>query len=482
MGSNRSFRPIGSKGLTNTARKRAEYALRNSEAKLAGILAIAGDAIVSIDAGYRISLFNEAAERMFGHSPAEVLGQPIDVLIPARYHAAHQQHIERFATGRDIARRMGERQEVVGRRKNGEEFSTEASISKLDVGGERFYTVVLRDVTERKQAEYGLRNSEAKLAGILAIAGDAIVSIDAGYRISLFNEAAERMFGYSPAEVLGQPIDVLIPARYHAAHQQHIDRFATGPDIARRMGERQEVVARRKNGDEFPTEASISKLDVGGERFYTVVLRDITERKRAEKHQGQLVAELDHRVKNVLARVAAVAMYTGLGSSTMEELLQTLEGRIQSLSDAHVLLSHSRRKVVGLADLVHHQLAPYVNASNTAIDGPEVMLTAVATEAVAMVLYELVTNAAKYGALSTPQGRVSVTWASGSNGRLSEGIVIKWRETGGPLVATPKRSGYGTILVRDLIPHEIGGAVDLAFATEGVCCQIRLPPEQLTSR
>ena len=137
--------------------------------------------------------------------------------------------------------------------------------------------------TERKRAEYALRSSEAKLAGILAIAGDAIVSIDAKHRINHFNEAAERMFGYSPSEVLGQQIDILIPTRFHPAHQQHIERFASGPDIARRMGERQEVVGRRKNGEEFPTEASISKLDVGGERFYTVVLRDVTERKRAEK-------------------------------------------------------------------------------------------------------------------------------------------------------------------------------------------------------
>src|SRR5262245_6103060 len=164
---------------------------------------------------------------------------------------------------------MGERQEVVARRKDGDEFPTEASISKLDVGGERFYTVVLRDVTERKRAEYALRNSEAKLAGILAIAGDAIVSIDAGYRISLFNEAAERKFGYSPAEVLGQPIDVLIPTRFHAAHKHHIDRFASRPDIARRMFAYPTLVRPRKDGDEFPTEASISKLDVGGERFYT---------------------------------------------------------------------------------------------------------------------------------------------------------------------------------------------------------------------
>jgi len=342
--------------------------------------------------------------------------------------------------------------------------------------------VAARQLSEERHRVLVERSSEAKLAGILAIAGDAIVSIDAKHRINLFNAAAERMFGYSPSEILGQPIDILIPARFHTAHKQHIERFASGPAIARRMGERQEVAGRRKNGEEFPTEASISKLDVGGERFYTVVLRDVTERKRAEKLQGQLVAELDHRVKNVLARVAAVAMYTGQDSSTKEELLQNLEGRIQSLADAHVLLSHSRWKGVGLADLVRHQIAPYTNAGNTTNDGPEVMLTAGATEAVAMVLYELVTNATKYGALSTPQGRVSVTWSGGPNGRLSEGIVIKWQEIGGPLVTPPKRSGYGTNLIRRLIPHEIGGAVDLLFNAEGVSCTITLPAAHLPTR
>ena len=439
--------------------------------QISALLDSAPDATIFVDRAGTIVRANRQTERLLGYSAGELTDKPVGMLLP-------ELSPEYFFSERPTA---PTEPEPFAMAKDGHKIPVEISRNPIETDRDYVVCAALRDVTERKRAECALRNSEAKLAGILAIAGDAIVSIDASYRISLFNEAAERMFGYSPAEVLGQPIDVLIPTRFHAAHQHHIERFASGPDIARRMGEREEVVARRKNGDEFPTEASISKLDVGGERFYTVVLRDVTERKRAEKHQGQLVAELDHRVKNVLARVAAVAMYTGQGSSTMEELLQTLEGRIQSLSDAHVLLSHSRWKGVGLTDLVHHQLAPYVNASNTAVDGPEVMLTAVATEAVAMVLYELVTNAAKYGALSTPQGRVSVTWAGGSNGRSSEGIVIKWREMGGPLVAAPTRLSYGTKLIRDLIPHEIGGVVDLTFAKQGVSCIITLPPEQLTN-
>jgi len=209
---------------------------------------------------------------------------------------------------------------------------------------------------------------------------------------------------------------------------------------------------------------------------------DLIERDRTEGQQLLLIRELDHRVKNALARVAAVASYTSQDSSTKEELLNSLEGRIRSLADAHVLLSHSRWQGVGLFDLVRHQLDPYTNAGNTTIDGPKVSLTAAATEALAMVLYELVTNAVKYGALSMPQGRVFVTWVGGSNGRLSEGIVINWQETDGPLVTPPKRSGYGTNLIRDLIPHEIDGAVDLVFKAEGVRCTITLPAAHLVAK
>src|SRR5262245_48023160 len=154
-----------------------------------------------------------------------------------------------------------------------------------------------RDITARKRTEIGLQASEARLAGILEIAGDAIVSIDAKQRITLFNGAAERLFGYSRGEMLRQSIDLLIPARFRAAHRKHIEQFASGSDIARRMGERQEVVGQRKTGEEFPAEASVSKLTTSEGWIYTIVFRDISERKRAEERQRILVAELDHRVK-----------------------------------------------------------------------------------------------------------------------------------------------------------------------------------------
>ena len=178
---------------------------------------------------------------------------------------------------------------------------------------------VIIDITERKRTEIALQASEAKFAGILAIAGDAIISIDANHQITLFNEAAERLFGYLRAEILGQPIDLLIPTRFRAAHQLHILRFASDREIARRMADRRQVLGIRKNGEEFPTEASISKLKIGGEWVYTIVLRDVTERNRAEERQRGLAAELDHRVKNVLASVTAIVAHTRQESTTVAE-------------------------------------------------------------------------------------------------------------------------------------------------------------------
>jgi PAS domain S-box-containing protein len=203
--------------------------------------------------------------------------------------------------------------------------------------------------------------------------------------------------------------------------------------------------------------------------------RDITARKRAEQRQDMLAAELDHRVKNVLSRVAVAAMYTRQGSRSMDEFVRALDGRIQSMAAAHSLLSESRWHGVGLTDLVRHQLAPYANDANAAVSGPDVMLSAAETQALAMVIHELITNAAKYGALSTPSGSVSLDWDQMPGADGTPRLLMTWRETGGPPIPVPGRSGYGTSLIRDLIPHELGGKVELELAPTGVTCRIEIP-------
>jgi two-component sensor histidine kinase len=131
-----------------------------------------------------------------------------------------------------------------------------------------------------------------------------------------------------------------------------------------------------------------------------------------------------------------------------------------------------------LTDLLAQQLAPYTTDENTKISGSEVMLTAEATQALAMVFHELVTNAAKHGGLSSPCGGVSVHWDRHSSGDATAKLTIEWRESGGPAIVAPMQSGYGTNLIRGLIPHELGGTVDLEFTADGVNCRIEFPLKQ----
>jgi two-component sensor histidine kinase len=141
------------------------------------------------------------------------------------------------------------------------------------------------------------------------------------------------------------------------------------------------------------------------------------------------------------------------------------------------LLSQKGWRGVGLEALVRSQLAPYAADSNIAIHGTDVILTAAAIQAMGMVLHELVTNAAKYGALSVPTGRVTVSWERKPNGHATN-VVFAWREFGAPRIAVEPKSGYGTRLIRELVPHELGGTVDLEFAAEGVSCRIEFPLER----
>ena len=144
------------------------------------------------------------------------------------------------------------------------------------------------------------------------------------------------------------------------------------------------------------------------------------------------------------------------------------------MADAYALLSQNRWHGVDLTDLINRQLAPYASDANTTIGGPNVTLTVAATQALAMVLHELVTNATKYGALSTPFGRVEVNWNRGP-GEDAANLSIEWREIGGPAVAASPDCRYGVSIIRDLVAHELSGSVDLAFASSGVCCKIEIP-------
>ena len=209
---------------------------------------------------------------------------------------------------------------------------------------------------------------------------------------------------------------------------------------------------------------------------------DITERKQAEDQKGLLVAELDHRVKNTLACVAAMAEQTRATSNSMDEFLEVLRGRIRSLANTHSLLSLNRWQGVNLAELVRRELASCMRDGNTLIDGPAIDVGADSVQTIAIVLHELTTNAAKYGALSNGSGRISVRWHWRPDGGPPDGLVLEWFETGGPPVVAHSVPGYGTSVIRDLIPYELGGTVDYVLAADGVRCKLGIPAKWLSRR
>jgi len=151
---------------------------------------------------------------------------------------------------------------------------------------------LVSEITERMQTERAYQRSEGRLAGILDIAEDAIIVADINRTITLFNQGAVRLFGYDADEVLGQSLDLLLPERFRGEHSRHIETFARGPETARRMAQRLDVFGLKRDGTEFPAEASISKLTVGEDTTFTVILRDITERRQAERQLRSLTAQL----------------------------------------------------------------------------------------------------------------------------------------------------------------------------------------------
>ena len=237
-------------------------------------------------------------------------------------------------------------------------------------------------------------------------------------------------------------------------------------------------------GDELlwvETRCFISYDGEGRPKRVVGVSIDTTDRKHAEEHQSLMIAELDHRVKNVLACVEAVAQHTRDTAKSMDDFLQVLEGRLHSLANTHSLLSRNRWQGVSIAELVRSELAPCMKDGNTLIEGPEIVLCAEATQPVSMVLHELATNATKYGALSNGHGLVSVRWKYRSNGH-GKRLAIEWRETGGPPIASPSPSGYGTSVIHDLIPYELGGDVDYVLAPEGIRCKLEIPAKWFVGR
>lgn len=280
---------------------------RSLDADLAALVSSATDAIVTADHRGRILSWNPAACRIFGYEEEEVLGRSLTLLMPARFREAHEAGLARVVeTGE--TRVIGRTVELAGLRRDGSEFPLELSLSTWTEDGTRLFAGILRDVSERARLVRELTESRERMSAILDSATDAIVCADAGGRVVLWNPAAERILGHAPEDVVGRSLTTIVPERFRRAHEEGIARVSGGGP-RKIIGGTVEVAALRADGTEVPVELSLSTWSTEGERFYGGILRDVTERKRAERAVREAQEALEEKNQQLEALSAKLAKY-----------------------------------------------------------------------------------------------------------------------------------------------------------------------------
>lgn len=340
------------------------------------------------------------------------------------------------------------------------------------------------DITGRKRADAAVERSrlhaleqEQRLAATYEHAAIGISEVDSDGRFLRVNEAICAMTGYSRKELLAGKL-------FRFTHPDDAD-----PD---REGFRKQVAGElefysvekrfvRNDGRVIWLSVRSSPVRDADSRLQYVVrvVQDITERKAAERRQKLLMDELNHRVKNTLATVQSLASQTARGAHTPAAFREGFEGRLIALSKAHDQLTSHHWESADLRELLSGSLAPYVGAGQerVVLRGEDVVLRPRAVLTLAMAVHELTTNAAKYGALSAPAGRIEIQWrvVRANNGRPA--LHIDWIEQGGPPVADPQQRGFGSKLIEGSIVAELGGTAQLAFEAQGLRCAIVIPLE-----
>ncbi|HZH50769.1 MAG TPA: CHASE domain-containing protein [Microvirga sp.] len=330
------------------------------------------------------------------------------------------------------------------------------------------------ELEERRRAEEGLRESEERLLLALEAGRLGTWELDIG--------SGRRLLSPRSAEIFGVPADELLDREAWQAviHPGDRERIATAFQavLEGRAPYRAEFRVRSKGGGErwVSSQAVVHRDAAGAPRRVVGIHQDITDRKRWEEHQGLLINELNHRVKNTLATVQSIAGQTLRNASSMEQVREDLEGRLFALSRVHNVLTRESWEGANLREVVEQAVEPYRRHDDDRfhVAGEDVRLSPRMALAVALALQELATNAVKYGALSNATGVVRITWeiAGAATGRR---LVLRWEEAGGPAVNPPTRRGFGSRLIERSFAMELGGQARLEFRPEGVRCMVDAP-------
>ncbi|HET9067937.1 MAG TPA: PAS domain S-box protein [Amaricoccus sp.] len=431
-------------------------------------------AVCATDAEGRVEFCNDALVALFGRRPE--VGAARWEALPFMHPDGRAMRWEESALARALAGGAPVRVGALAVAEGGRRLELRSFAAPVrDGAGALAGGVEVILAVEDVDASGRVVNDLARLAAIVASSDDAIISKTLNGTVTSWNRSATRIFGYEPEEMIGQSITRIIPSELQVEEESILARLRRGERI-----DHFDTVRRAKDGRRVFVSLTVSPVrNAAGEIVgASKVARDVTDRKRAEELQQLLLGELSHRVKNTLAIIQAIARQSLRLEPEPRAFVESFTGRLQALARAHDVLVRGRMQRVELGELLREQVDFGAHDQRIGCSGPLVTLEAQAALQLALALHELSTNARKYGALSTPAGRLAVRWSTGTAADGREELRLEWRESGAGAPAAGATPGFGTQLIeRSLVAS--GGRVEISHLPDGIGCDITLPlPEQ----
>jgi PAS domain S-box-containing protein len=487
------------------------------EAALRIVLETALDPVVVMRSDGTVVEWSTQAETAFGWTRQEAVGrQMAEMIIPERFRAEHYRGLRHYLeTGQGPLLRT--RTETMAVRRDGKEFPVELSVSPFEHGDGRLFMGFLRDITRRRQAQRVFKREARRATLLHQVTSLAAETNSVSDVLQLCLDAVCELTGwpvghaYVPAE--DGSLELVPTAIWHIEGDKFEQlrratmemRYRPGMGLPGYIWQTKELhwipdVSRPEAN--FPRFRTLSELNVGSAfgvpiksgdsviavlEFFTDALieRDpqvlvvartfgeqvgrVLERREVLQRQQMQVAELNHRVKNMLAVVMALSMHTARSADSIELFIKSFSARLMSLARGYNLLTASEWKQTAIQDIVREIVAPHAGAHQLEYSGPQISLSSKATLTLSMILHELVTNAVKYGALSIPAGQIAVHWSLTEQEGGSEEIVLQWQESGLTGLEAPQDpSGFGSKLIETSARQDLGGRVQTTYQPEGI--------------
>jgi PAS domain S-box-containing protein len=426
----------------------------------------APSAMVMINRSGIIEMVNTQAERVFGYERVELLGQPVEILVPERFRRNHPKMRQSFYTDPQ-SRPMGEGRDLFGLRKNGSEFPVEIGLNPIETEDGPMVLSAIVDISARKHLEERFRL-------VVESAPNAMVMVNSMGAIEMVNAQAERVFGYARAEILGRPIEILVPDSFRKHHPGLRDLFFSDP-LSRPMGAGRDLYARRKDGSEFPVEIGLNPIDTEQGKMVLSAIVDISDRKQKEEsikkalaEKDVLLGEIHHRVKNNLQIVHSLLdlQCTQIEDPAVQEMLRDSQNRIRSMAIIHQTLYESKDFAAidfsNVLNLIGSSLLASYGVDNgrirLVVDAMEMPLSIDKAIPCGLIVNELVTNVLKHAFPQPRTGSIAITLR-----RAGECVELTVEDDGIGIAENIDLNVTGTLGLQlvHLLTEQIGGTLEI---------------------